>query len=309
MADDLRITGLGGLVLEQRVDGLEEPGVRGRDRVERRPCPLHEGRGRHLRRCRERHEPLEERADAGPGPTRRVGVDLEGGLDRGHRRCGIAVHHERPAEHQRPVRAGVPDVEAAFRHDAVVAGGHEQELAARAAVRPREPEVDDPLEPHVVERAQGHRRRLDHHRPVGQVDEAEVVDGVAVRGQEQRRRIHQLREDQHRVVLHADAQETLADRLRRCSRERGQERVEAVHEVEMVVQRLDRLPGRSTIGELERAEPTVDLVRRRQRGQHLRRHFRHLISFSFTRIGHSQLSVTIRRRRWPAPGLSIDLRR
>ena len=69
---------------------------------------------------------------------------------------------------------------------------------------------------------------------------------------------------------HADAEEPLADRLRRRARERGQERVEAVHVVEMVVQRLDRLPRRRTIGELQRAEPTLDLIRRRQRGQDVR---------------------------------------
>ena len=229
------------------------------------------GRGRG-----ERHLAVEEGGDARPRATRRVRVDLERGLDGRHRRRRVVVLDEGPAQHQDPVGARVADVEAAFGQRSVVAGRDEQELAAGTAVGSGHAEVDDPLEPHVVERAQRHRRGLDDHRAVRQVDEGEVVDGVGVGGQEPGRRVHQLREDQHGVVLDADAQEPLAHRLGRRSRERGQERVDAVHVVEVVVQRLDRLPRRRPVGELQLAEPALHPIGRRQRGQHLRSQICHL---------------------------------
>ena len=194
--EDLGVGGADGFVLDQRVDGLPEPEVVRGDGVERHAASLDErGVGDVDRGCGERAA-LEERADAGARPTLRVGVHLERRLDGRHRRRGIAVLHERAAQHQDPVGARVPDEEAALGERAVVAGGNEEELAAGAAVGAGETEVDDPLEPHVVERAQRHRRRLDDHRAVVQVDDHEVVDGVGVRGQEPRRRVHQLREDQ-----------------------------------------------------------------------------------------------------------------
>ena len=105
MSDDLHVTGVGRLLLQQGVDGLEEPGVGRRDRVERRAGALHERRLGHLGGRRERHPPLEEGGDAGSRATRRVRVDLQRGLDRRHRRGGVVVLDERPAEHQRPVGA------------------------------------------------------------------------------------------------------------------------------------------------------------------------------------------------------------
>ena len=70
------------------------------------------------------------------------------------RRRGIAVLHERAPQHQDPVGPRVPDEEAALGQRAVVAGRNEEELAAGAAVGSGEAEVDDPLEPHVVEGAE-----------------------------------------------------------------------------------------------------------------------------------------------------------
>ena len=114
VADDLRVAGIGWLVLEQGVHRVEEPGVGRRDRVERGAGALDERRRRYLGGPPERHDPSEERADTRAWPTDGVRVDLEGGLDRRHRRGRIVVLEEGPAEHQRPVGARVADVEAAF---------------------------------------------------------------------------------------------------------------------------------------------------------------------------------------------------
>ena len=119
-----------------------------------------------------------------PDPPGRVRVDLQCRLDGRHRRRRVVVLEEGAAEHQRPVGARVGDVEAALGQRSVVAGRDEQELAARTAVGSGHAEVDDPLEPHVVERAQRHRWGLDDHRAVREVDEGEAVDGVGVGGEE-----------------------------------------------------------------------------------------------------------------------------
>ncbi len=107
----------------------------------------------------------------------------------------------------------------AVRQRPLVAGWNEQVAAALAAVRPRQAEVDDPPPPHIVDHSECLRRRLDDHRARREIDDAEEVDRVGVRGQEHRLRPHQLREDQDRVVLHADVVEAPPDRVRRRSTE------------------------------------------------------------------------------------------
>ena len=89
------------------------------------------------------------------------------------------------------------DVVPAVGQRAVVARADDQVAAAFAPVGAGQADVGDPPEPHVVDRAEEPRRgtergQVDHHRPVRQVDEPPEVDGVAVGGQEQRRRVHQL---------------------------------------------------------------------------------------------------------------------
>ena len=259
----------GGLVLHHLVHQLEEAEVARRHRVERLPAALDEHRLGNLRRCSGRRAALEQRRDARAGGARRVGVELQRALDRLDGRRRVVVRQERPPEQERPRRARVSDVVAAVRQRAVVAGRDEQEAAAFAAIRARQAEVDDPAPPHVVEHPERLRRRLDDHRARREIDDAEEVDGVGVRGQEHGLRAHQLREDEDRVVLDAGVVEALPDRVRRRAREAVEVHVEAVHEVEMVVDALGGLAGRHAVDELERPEPGLELLRRPDRAKRL----------------------------------------
>ena len=54
------------------------------------------------------------------------------------------------------------------------------------AATSRVADVDDPRKPHVVDRAEPVGRLLNDHRPLRQVHDGYVVDGVGVRGKEQR---------------------------------------------------------------------------------------------------------------------------
>jgi hypothetical protein len=98
----------------------------------------------------------------------------------------------------------------------------------------------------------------------------QMVSQLAVKNSNAR--VHQLREEQDGVVFHADIQESLMYCLSRCRRERAQEGIEGVDEVEMVVQLLGRLRLRRTISELERAKPALHRVRRRERREGLSGH-------------------------------------
>ena len=214
------------------------------------------------------------RGALGAGHIRR---DPEPVADRLHRDPRVVVDHERPAQHAHACRARVRDVEAAVRQRPVIARSHDQVPAALPPVRARQAEVGDPPEPHIVDRAQDPRRRaerghVEHHRPGAQVGEAEEVDRVAVPGQEQRRRVHQLREQQDLVVLHPDREEPLADGRQRRAGERVDERLHPVHEVQVVIQQLRRRLGRRPVAELQRPQAALHPVRRRDRPQRLRRH-------------------------------------
>ena len=143
----------------------------------------------------------------------RVGVDLQVLLDVLDGGLGIVVGQKRAGGVEHVVRLRVGDEEAALGQRAVIAGRHDQVLAALAAVGAWEADVDDPAEPHVVDGAEPLRRLLDHHRAIGQVHGGEVVDRVGIGGQEQRLRVHQLGEDDDGVVLGADALKALADRV------------------------------------------------------------------------------------------------
>jgi hypothetical protein len=111
------------------------------------------------------------------------------------------------------------------------------------------------------------RRRLEDHRPCRQVDEADEVHGVCVRGQEDRLRVHQLGEHQDLVVLYADLQEPLADGPDGRELESVQECVDSAHERQVVEQRLGRLGSRGAVAERERSQARLDAIGRRQRGE------------------------------------------
>ena len=272
----LRIAGTRWLLLHQLVDDLPETEVVGVDGVEHLPGSFDELRLGRRRSCPKGRFPGQERGDRGALGTRHVGGYANTVADRVDRDLGIVVDHESSADQGHPCGAGVEDVEAAVGQRTVVAGSHEQVPTARPTVRAGEADVGHPPEPHVIDRPEEprgrpERRHVEHHRAVGQVDEAPEVDRVAVGGQEQRRRVHPLREEQERVVLGSGCSEAATNRGQRCTRQRADERLDAVHEVEVVVEQGRRRFGRCAVVELQRSETTLDLVGRRDRPQRLRR--------------------------------------
>ena len=241
LARQLDLRAAGRLLLHQLVQELVEADVVRRDRVERLPARLDEHRLGNLGRRVAPHLAFQQRGDARAEAALRVGVDLRRALDQLDGRSGVHARvlvDERAAEHERPRRARVPDVVAAVGQRPVIARPDEQEPAALAAIRARQPEVDDPAPPHVVEDPERLRRRLDDHRPRRQIDDADEVHRVGVRGQEQRLRPQQLREHQDLVVLRPRLLEALAQRVRRRSREAVEEHVQGVREVEVVIHEL-----------------------------------------------------------------------
>ena len=212
LTEDLGIARAGRLLLDELVDRLPEREVVRRDRVDLQMHRVDERRLGLLGRTGERRPPGQEAPHRGAHRSRRVRVDPDAGLDRRDRRGGVVVDHERPPDQRRAGRADMGDVKAAVGQRPVIARAHQQVLAALAAIGSGQADVGDPPEPHVVDRPEDrarrrHHRNVDHHRPVREIDERPEVDRVRVRGQEQRRRIHQLGEDQELVVLDADAEE------------------------------------------------------------------------------------------------------
>ena len=72
--------------------------------------------------------------------------------------------------------------------------------------------------------------------PLGQVDETPEVDRVTVGSQEQRRRIHQFREQQEGVVIGADRWNPWRSAASEAPGECAEERLHPVLEVEVVVE-------------------------------------------------------------------------
>ncbi len=73
--------------------------------------------------------------------------------------------------------------EVALGQVALVVRWQEQEAAALSVVRPRETDVGDVVEPVVVDETEHACRRLDHDRPRAQVQPADRVHVLGVRGQ------------------------------------------------------------------------------------------------------------------------------
>ena len=164
------------------------------------------------------------------------------------------------------------DVEAAVGQRPVIPRADQQVLAALAAIRARKADIRHPAEPHVVDRPENrarrrHRRDVEHHRTVREIDEGPEVDRVRVRRQKERRRVHQLGEDENLVVLDADAEKAPANRVERRSREAVQVRLDAPDVIQVVVEELGRLRCRGTVSELERPELGLHRVGRRDRCQ------------------------------------------
>ena len=210
------------------------------------------------------YRPGQRLGDAGAVAARRVGVDLQVGLDVVDGWLRVVVHQVCARGIEDVVGLRVRDEVAALGQRPVVAGRNDQILAAEAAVGTWASDVDDPGEPHVVDRADRVGRLLDHHRPVGEVDGRQVVDRVGVGGQEQRARVHQLGEDDD-AVRPGDLLEALVKRVGRGAAEAVVVDVERAGEVERVIDRMRGLGARHAVLELERADARLDAVGRRER--------------------------------------------
>ena len=199
----------------------------------------------------------------------RVRIDPQVVLDDvdGGRR--IVLGQEGAAQNDDPVRLGVRDVEAVFGQVTVVAWSHEQILAAFAAIRPRPAEVDDPAEPHVVERAERTGGCFHDHRSVREIDEAEIIDRVRIGRQEQRIGIHQFREQKDLVVLDARRLEAFEHRLHADALEGVGKGAERVSEIEIVVGRSRRFRARCAVLEMECPDTRLDTVGCGDRLRHL----------------------------------------
>ena len=222
--------------------------------------------------ARQPHRAGQRLGDAGAVAARDVGVDLQVGLDVLDRGLRVVVHEVGARGVEDVVGLRMRDEVAALGQRPVVAGRHDQVLAAEAAVGTGAADVDDPGEPHVVDRADRVGGLLDHHRAVAQVDRREVVDRVGVGGEEQRRRVHQLGEDDD-AVRAGDLLEALAQRIGRGAAEAVVVDVERAGEVERVEDPFGGLGARHAVLELERADPRLDARGRRQRLDRRLRHF------------------------------------
>ena len=212
-------------------------------------------------------------ADAAAEAPGGVGIDLQLLLDPVDGRGGVHARvlvDERPADQGHVVGARVPHVVAAFGQRAVVLGADQQVGPALAAVRTGQAEVADPAEPDVVEEAQSVGRCLEHQWSLRQVVKGPEVDGVGVRGQEQRPGIHQLGEDQHVAIRDAGVLEPLPDGEHGHPLDGVHERLDAVQVVQVVTQRLRGLTRRVAVGELQRPDPGLHARRGRDRCGHRR---------------------------------------
>ena len=202
-----------GLLLHQIVDQLEIAEVVGRHGVHdlagafdelRRLLGSQKGPVQFvIRRARQRRLALQRRADARAVSAGKVGIDLERLLDQRDDRLRVVLLEKGPPEHGGAGRAHLLDEVAAARQLALVIGRHKQVFAALAPVGTGQTEVGDPLEPHVVDHAKREWRCLNDDRSLGDVQIDPEIDGVRIGRQEQGLRIHQLGEDQGRVVRDA----------------------------------------------------------------------------------------------------------
>ena len=241
LAGELDVVAGRRLGLDVGVDHLEEAGVARRDGVEGEAGALDELRLRDLRLARQPHRAGQRLGDAGAVAARHVGVDLQVRLHVLDRRLRVVVDQVGARGIEDVVGLRMRDEVAALGQRPVIAGRHDQVLAAEAAVGTGAADVDDPGEPHVVDRADRVGGLLDHHRAVAEVDRREVVDRVGVGGEEQRARVHQLGEDDD-AVRAGDLLEALAQRIGRGAAEAVVVDRERVGEVHRVVDLARRCP-------------------------------------------------------------------
>ena len=218
-----------------------------------------------IRRARQRRLALERRADARAISAGKVGIDLERLLDQRDDRLRVVLLQKGPPEHRGAGRAHLLDEVAAARQLALVIGRHKQVLAPLAPVGTGQTEVRYPLEPHVVDHAEREWRRLNDDRSLGDVQIDKEIDGVRIGRQEQGLGVHQLGEDQDRVVRNAGFLAALEDGRHGSALVGIHERLDAVHQVEVVVDLRNSLFAWCAVLELERAETRLQPVGRGDR--------------------------------------------
>ena len=246
-AQELRVQGIDGLLLDHRVDLLIERDVVGVDGVEGTTREVDELRGGRI-------------------ITLRQGVNPRVCLEVGHRRLRVAVLEE--AAPDQPVAEGARgEGVVALGHLALVARRQDQELAALPPVGAGVAQVGHVAEEEIVEDAQGVGRALHHHRPVLQVQPGHRVDALGVGGQEQRPGVHQVFEDADRAVDGADFTEALAHGVQRGDRQAVEKGAHAALEIEVVVHRLDSLGARKSVEKRQRPQAGLDALGGQDRGR------------------------------------------
>ncbi len=198
--------------------------------------------------------------------SRNVGIDLERILDRFDGRLRVVVDQEGPAEQRDGGRGRASDEISTFGQRPVIAWRQQQIFPALPAIRTGAAEIDHPAEPEIVEQAERVRRRLHHHRPLGEVDIADEIDRVGICGEEQRLRVHQAGKDQDAfVVLDAGGADTVARSEDRDATQAVEIGGNATLQIELVVELVGGRLIRNAVAEFERADRGLDLIRRRKR--------------------------------------------
>ena len=160
-----------------------------------------------------------------------------------------AAHHDVVVVHGR-----LPDFVAALRQLALVAGRHEEELAALVAVRAGQTDIGGRALPEVVDQPDdGAGRNLDDHRPgLAEIDVGERVDRGVVGREPHRLRVDELVGNAHVVVVGAEVLlRRQPDRFERHRRIGPQVGLHGTLVVQLVEQLARRLFGRIAALELQ----------------------------------------------------------
>ncbi len=214
--------------------------------------------------------PGEELRYAGSNSAVNIGIYLGGLLDQLDRGLRIVLYHETAPEHCDARRPRAGDKVSALGQGAVITRRQDQVFPALAAIRARRAKVDDPAPPEIIERAKRLGRRLEHHRTVTQVEEADEIDCVGVRRKEERLGIHQLGEHDDLVVLDPDGGVRLSNGGHVHALEGIHKRLEGMCEVQVVVDFVQGLLARHAVLELHRADSRLYFVRRGNRRRDVR---------------------------------------
>ena len=197
-------------------------------------------------------------------------VDFHPVLEHFHRGVWFAVDEEPAKGHPVHIAARMRDVVIAsvlfvLGQFTLIAGRHDEILAAFAPIGTRQSHVDDEAEEGIINGARsGTGRDFDHGRPVLlQIEQAEAIDGLGVAGEEQRIGIQQFLENEHLVGFGgAPLDMAQAKPFEGCSWNKIEEGLDRAERVEVVVELLRGFGIGDAIGEVERSDAGLDLVGR-----------------------------------------------